>query len=121
MLISACFHHEHKQRGSKGITSGNATAENPSNHAKHAQEALRVAQALVPSLRELLHKEGPVTIPEDKVVQARVQERPKVWLMRTMGRIERTVASNKVSSLGGWEWLRDWRLKSGHVGSDTDA
>lgn len=85
MLVSACFKHNSK-------------------------DSLKVARALVPHLKRMMGETAPPS--QNPTPTAKNVERPQAWLQWTLKRIDKAlVVENKSRA----EWLRDWRLRNGHI------
>ena len=72
-------------------------------------DALVVAKALVPRLKTALDKVGPQPISHTRETG---DDMPRVWASRAL----KTVDERMFKAKGSREvWLRDWRLRSGHI------
>lgn len=71
-------------------------------------DALVVAQALVPHLKKVLDKVGPQPIPRAQ----KGDDMSKVWARWALKKVDEMTFKLEGKRE---DWLRDWRLKSGHI------
>jgi len=75
---------------------------------KHnSKDSLKVATALVPHLERMVGETRPSAENSTPTVNG-----PQVWLQWTLKRIDKALAVQNNSRA---EWLRDWRLRNGHI------
>ncbi len=75
------------------------------------KESLVVARALTQSLQALLDKEDPKAYAYPVNHYERSQNKEKAWLTWTLTKIEKALEKHKQP----YDWLRQWRERSGHV------
>lgn len=68
-----------------------------------------VANALVPSLKNMILESPPIPLPPKGAERA--QNKETAWLARTLFKIEKALEKQNVD----YQWLRDWRTQSGHL------
>ncbi|KAK2464727.1 hypothetical protein APHAL10511_003303 [Amanita phalloides] len=88
MLVAACFKHNSK-------------------------ESLKVAHALVPHLKRLLGQtEALPKISDPTPPPVKMADKPQAWLQWTLKKVDKALF---VQTQSRAEWLRDWRMRSGHI------
>ena len=85
MLVSACFKH-------------------------NSEDSLIVARSLLPHLHDMLSQTKPS--PTKSTPPAKSVDKSQAWLQWTLKKIDKAVAVQNNSRA---EWLRDWRLRNGHI------
>lgn len=68
-----------------------------------------VANALVPSLKNMISEAPPIPLPPKGADRAKNKE--IAWLARTLFKVERALKKQNAD----YQWLRDWREQSGHL------
>ena len=86
MLISACFKNKSK-------------------------DSLKVARALVPHLQRMITQIEPASASPPPPVKA-TADKTQAWLQWTLKKVDRALFVQNGSRT---EWLRDWRIRNGHI------
>jgi len=68
-----------------------------------------VANALVPSLRNMIVESPPIPLPPKG--SERAMKKETAWLARTLFKVEKALEKQNAE----YQWLRDWRIQSGHL------
>ncbi|KAF8327994.1 hypothetical protein F5887DRAFT_1009452 [Amanita rubescens] len=79
-------------------------------YSHNSKDSLQVARALVPHLERMMGETKPSS--ENSTPPAKNVDRPQAWLQWTLKRIDKALAVENKSRA---EWLRDWRLRNGHI------
>jgi hypothetical protein len=85
MLVSACFKH-------------------------NSDDSLIVAKSLLPHLHSMLNRTKPP--PENSAPPKKSVDKTDAWLQWTLKKIDKALSIQNNSRA---EWLRDWRLRNGHI------
>lgn len=76
-----------------------------------SEDAMIIGNALVPHLKEILAKTKPKPIPR---TQEKSKYMSRVWTSLALKKVDEQLAKGNKKKV---EWLRNWRLKSGHIAS----
>jgi hypothetical protein len=76
----------------------------------NSKDSVKVANALVPHLQELLKNTKPITVSANPTEKA--LNKPNVWIKWALKKVDKALF---VKNGQREEWLKAWRVKSGHI------